>query len=187
MKLAPLALVALVLAGSPAPAKVTARQGPLSPWDHGKQGAPAGVSFQSPMVLDVPLPDLATLRDGETLWVEDLSQFDCRGIAIHQLSMTPGVRRDGRVRLDPLFVFQVEPGADPRVSVHLELLDGERVVAGWWLRDFSTAEGHSRVGKITSAVLREDLYRALQKGRPALRLTVETGHGERSEAPFATR
>jgi hypothetical protein len=126
------------------------------------------------MVLDVPLPALATARDGEALWIEGLSAYDCRGVRVNQLSLTPGLRRDGRVRLDPMFVFQVEPGADTSVSVHLELLDGEEVVGGWWLRDFSTVEGHSRVGKITSAVLREESYRALQRGRPALRLTVET-------------
>ena len=188
MKAVPLVLVALLAGAMPLAAKVTARQGPLSPWDHRKEGAPAGVSFQSPMVLDVTLPGLATARDGETLWVEDLSQFDCRGVSIQQLSLTPALRRDGRVRLDPFIVFHVEPGADTSASVHLELLDGEEVVGGWWLRDFSTAEGHSRAAKITSAVLREATYRAWLQGRASLRLTVETHRGERkSEAPFATR
>jgi len=140
------------------------------------------------MVLDVPVPALATADDGQTLWVEDLSAFDCRGVRIHQLSLTPALRRDGRVRLDPVFMFQVEPEADTRVSVHLELLDGEQPMGGWWLRDLSMEEGHSRVGKITSAVLREEVFRDLQAGRPVLRLTVETHRGERkSEAPFATR
>ena len=187
MKAVPLALVVLLAGSSPLLAKVVARQGPLSPWDHRKEGAPAGVSFQSPMVLDVPLPGLATARDGERLWVEDLSAFDCRGVRIHQLSMTPALRKDGRVRLDPVIMFEVEPEADTSASVHLELMNGDEVVGGWWLRDFSTAEGHSRVGKITSAILREESYRALQRGRPALRVTVETRRGERSEAPFATR
>ena len=185
---APFALAVLLLTATPLPAKVTARQGPLSPWDRGKEGAPAGVSFQSPMVLHVPFPALATADDGETLWVEDLSAFDCRGVRIHQLSLTPALRRDGRVRLDPVFMFQVEPEADTRVSVHLELLDGEKLIGGWWLRDFSTEDGHARVGKITSAVLREDVFRDLRAGRPALRLTVETHRGERrTEAPYATR
>jgi hypothetical protein len=187
VKPAPWLLAALLVVDSPLSAKVTARQGPLSPWDRGREGAPAGVSFQSPMVLDVPLPGLTTARDGETFWVEDLSAFDCRGVRIHQLSLTPSPRRDGRVRLDPLFVFEVEPGADTRVSVHLELLDGDAVVGGWWLRDFNVEEGHSRVGRVTSAVLKEDAFRTLQRGRPALRLTVETRRGEKSEAPFATR
>ena len=187
MKAVPLLLAGLLVTGSPLSAKVTARQGPLSPWDHRKPGAPAGVSFQSPMVLEVPLPGLATARDSETLWIEDLSGFDCRGVSIHQLSLTPGLRKDRRVRLDPVFMFHVEPGADTSVSVRLELMDGDQVVGGWWLRDFSTAEGHSRVGKITSAMLREETYRALQRGRPAMRLTVETRRGEKSGAPFATR
>jgi hypothetical protein len=43
------------------------------------------------------------------------------------------------------------------------------------------------VGKITSAVLREEVFRGLQAGHPALRLTVETHAGAQSEAPFATR
>jgi len=183
-----LMLGALLLASSPLLAKVIARQGPLSPWDHRKEGAPAGVSFQSPMVLDVPLPALATARDGERLWVEDLSAFDCRGVSIHQLSLTPALRKDGRVRLDPFLVFHAEAGADARASVRLELLDGDQVVGGWWLRDFSTMEGHGRAGKITNAVLREETFRGVQRGRPALRLTVEThGAEKRSEAPFATR
>lgn len=180
-------LLALLLTASPVAGKVTARQGPLSPWDRGGAGAPAGVSFQSPMVLDVPLPGLATARDGETLWVEDVSQFDCRGVRIRQLSLTPTLRRDGRVRLDPFLVFHAEEGADPRASVRLELMDGDEIVGAWWLRDFSTMEGHGRAGKITNAVLREDTFRALQRGRPALRLTVETHRGTRSEAPFAAR
>lgn len=179
MKAVPLLLVALLATTGSLPAKVTARQGPLSPWDHGKEGAPAGVSFQSPMVLDVPLPGLASAREGETFWVEDLSAYDCRGVSIHQLSLTPVLRKDGRIRLDPVFMFHVEPGADPSVSVRFELMDGDQVVGGWWLRDFSTAEGHSRVGKITSAVLREETYRALQRGRPALRLTLETSRAIR--------
>ncbi|HET9300316.1 MAG TPA: hypothetical protein VFO11_10250 [Candidatus Polarisedimenticolaceae bacterium] len=179
MKTVPLLLVTLLVTASHLPAKVTARQGPLSPWDHGKEGAPAGVSFQSPMVLDVPLPGLASARDGEPFWVEDLSGYDCRGVSIRQLSLTPVLRKDGRVRLDPMFVFHVEPGADTRASVRLELLDGEEVVGGWWLRDFSTEEGHSRAAKITSAILKEETYRALQRGRPLLRLTLETHRGTR--------
>ena len=174
MKAVPLLLVGLLATTGSLPAKVTARQGPLSPWDHRKEGAPAGVSFQSPMVLDVPLPGLASAREGETFWVEDLSGYDCRGVSIHQLSLTPALRKDGRIRLDPMFVFHVESGADARASVHLELLDGEEVVGGWWLRDFSTEEGHSRAAKITSAILKEETYRAWQRGRPALRLTLET-------------
>jgi hypothetical protein len=138
---APFALAVLLLTATPLPAKVTARQGPLSPWDHGKEGAPAGVSFQSPMVLDVPLPALATAGDGRDAVGGGPVRVRLPGVRIHQLSLTPALRRDGRVRTRSVFMFQVEAEADTRVSVHLELLDGEQSMGGWWLRDFSMRKG----------------------------------------------
>lgn len=161
----------LLLLGPPVTAQVTARQSTAFP--------PEELHFASPMILDLPFPNVTMLGKGSTLAFPDVYKYVCdQHVRLRGLSLTLGKRYKGpkRARLLELVINSkvlVADSYDRRVDIHLRLLNGDGEIATKMLPNVKAEEERATPVVIAFAVEEQELRSAYAAGKqPMLQLTI---------------
>ena len=167
-----LAVLALVAASARAETQVTARQG-TSP-------APQEVHFASPMILDLPFPDVAPIEPGLALRLPEVYRYICdnhvllRGLTVVKQYKGPRKARSLELLISGQ-VFVAE-SYDRKVDIALRLLSLDTMIgtiATQTLRNLKAEEGHATPFRIVVPVDEQKLLSAYAAEQsPNLQLTV---------------
>lgn len=166
-------LLAILIAAAPTPAspQATARQGAAPP--------PQEVHFASPMILDLPLPNVTSLDPGSVLRLGDVYKYICDN-HVRLLNLTVGKQYTGPKKARSLELVvsgsvSVIDSYDRRVDIALQLRSGEEKIASQILRNFSAEEERTTPFRILLPVDEArlaDAYSAEQAPLLELTLTV---------------
>jgi hypothetical protein len=164
-----LILVALVAAASmPASPQATARQGTApSPQEH----------FESPMILDLPLPNVTSLEPGSQMRLADVHKYICDNhVSLLNLMVAKRYKGPKKARSLELIVsgfVSVADSYDRRFDIALQLRSGEERIASQTLRNSSAAEERSTPFRILLPVEESKLVAAYSAEQaPLLELTL---------------
>lgn len=131
-----LLVVLLAVARVPASSQVVARQGTPPP--------PQETHFASPMVLELPLPDIRSLGPGAARRLDEVRNFICdNDVKLLNLTIAKqytGPRKDRSLQLLVAGSILVGDSYDRRVDIALRLASGEETVAMQVLRNVSAEE-----------------------------------------------
>lgn len=168
-----LVLLVVLLAASqvPAASQVVARQGTPPP--------PKETHFASPMVLELPLPDVRSLGPEAARRLGEVRDFICDS-DVRLLNLTiakqyTGPRKDRSLQLLVNGLISVGDSYDRRVDIALRLRSGEETVAMQTLRNVSAEEERLTPFRIVVPVDEAALSAAYAAAQPAtieLTLTV---------------
>lgn len=131
-------ILAMLIAAVPtsASSEVTARQGTAPP--------PEITHFASPMILDLPLPNVTPLEPGSSIRLGDVRKFICdQHVSLLNLTVTKeykGPRKARSLELVVSGLVSVTDSYDRRVDIALRIRSGEEMIASQTLRNYSTEE-----------------------------------------------
>ena len=140
--------------------------------------------FESPMVLELPLPDLGDLAVGSTKNIgQKLRHFVCEDTSIHALLVKRGrdKKRDGSLEtsLDLQGFLYVRPSFDRLVNVELTLLKDDAVIAKAVKRRIDAEEGDRTKFKTSFKVQAEEFDAIFgQEPFPTLKLVVSVADND---------
>jgi hypothetical protein len=150
-------------------AQAAARQGVAPP--------PDIIKFESPMILDLPLPNVGAVEAGSQLQLPNVRKYICDN-DVQLLNLAIGKQYKGPKRARSLdlvvsgSVF-VADSYDRRVDIALRLRSGEDVVASQILRNYSTEEERTTPFRILLPVVESRLLAAFSaEPAPILELTL---------------
>lgn len=162
--------LAVPVAAAPilAPPQVTARQGTAA-LDTGL--------FESPMILDLPLPNLQPFKSGVTLKLPDVRTYICdNNVSLSTLGVTKRYNGPKKARSLVLIVsgfISVTDSYDRRVDIKLRLKDNEEVLTTGVLRNSKAEEGRVTPFRLSLLVDESKFQAAYSPGRtPILELTL---------------
>ncbi len=158
----------LAAAPIPAPPHVTARQGTAA-LDSGL--------FESPMILDLPLPNLHPFKPGVTIRLPDVRKYICdNNVSLSTLDVTKRYNGPKKARQLELIVsgfVSVTDSYDRRVDIKLRLKDGEEILTVGILRNYKAEERRVTPFRLSLLVDESKLQAAYSPGRtPILELTL---------------
>lgn len=151
--------VPVAAAPIPAPPQATARQG-MATLDAGL--------FESPMILDLPLPNLKPFKSGVTVKLPDVRTYICdNNVSLSTLGVTKRYSGPKRTRSLALVVsgfISVTDSYDRRVDIRLQLKDDEEVLTTGILRNSKAEEGRVTPFRISLLVDEAKLQAAYSPG-----------------------
>lgn len=160
-----LVLVIMLLAVSqvPASSQVVARQGTPPP--------PKETHFASPMVLELPLPDVRSLDTDAARRLGEVREFICdNDVRILNLAIArqyTGPRKNRSLQLLVTGLISVGDSYDRRVDIALRLRSGEEAVATQTLRNVSAEEERVTPFRVVVPVDESALSAAYAAAHPA--------------------
>ena len=131
-----LSVVALAIAQAPALAQVVARQGTPPP--------PTETHYASPMILELPLPDVRPLQRGSTLRLAEVRNYICdshvrlQGLTIAKQYVGPKKARSLQLILSGS--ISVSDSYDRLVDITVRIKTGETTMVSHPLRNVSAEE-----------------------------------------------
>jgi hypothetical protein len=129
-------VVLLATTQIPAAAQVSARQGTAPP--------PQEQHFASPMILDLPLPNVAAVEPGSSLRLADVHKYICDNhVSLIGLTVAKQYKGPKKARVLELVVsgsVLVADSYDRRVDLTLKLRSGDGEIAKQILRNYSAEE-----------------------------------------------
>jgi len=132
-------LILLAFEASSAVAQVAARQGVAPP--------PAIVNFDSPMILDLPLPNVAKLDSDAQLQLPSVRKYICdSNVQLLNLALAKeykGPKKSRSLALVVLGAVFVTDSYDRRFDLALRIKSGDDVLAAQTLRNHSAEEERS--------------------------------------------
>ena len=163
------AVLALVAAFARAETQVTARQG-TSP-------APEEVHFASPMILDLPLPNVTAIGPDSTLRLPEVYRYICDNhVLLRGLTVTKQYKGPRKARsLELLISGQVfvAESYDRKVDIAFRLLSLDTQIATQTLRNLKAEEGRATLFRVVIPVDEQKLLSAFAAEKPPiLQLTV---------------
>ncbi|MEX1245038.1 MAG: hypothetical protein WEB59_06260 [Thermoanaerobaculia bacterium] len=140
-----------------------------------KQGGEQ-TEFTSPMVIETPFFMAAVPRDvKETLaWgrgMDPLNRYHCDNVEISDLAMKLKEKRSGIADLSIMVVLHNRPGHDRLVTLLLEAVNGEEVVATASLNRIKVEETDTKQRFTSMTVARDKLVRGTTKLRITITVT----------------
>jgi hypothetical protein len=164
-------ILAMLIAAAPMPAssQVTARQGTAPP--------PQVTHFASPMVLDLPLPNVIPLEPGSMFRLGNVRNFICDDhVTLLNLMVAKEYKGPRKARSLELVIsgtVSVTDSYDRRVDIALRLRSGEETIASQTLRNHSTEEERVTPFRILLPVDESKLVAAYSaEHAPVLELTL---------------
>lgn len=146
----------LSLARSPSSAQVAARQG-VAP-------QPEVVNFQSPMILDLPLPNVAPLEPNAQMQLPKVRQYVCdHHVQLLNLAIAKQLKGSRKTRSLELVVSGsvfVAASYDRRVDIALRIKSGDDILALQILRNNKAEEERSTPFRIILPVAEPRLLAA---------------------------
>lgn len=164
-----LLVVLLAVAQIPAVSQVVARQGTPPP--------PQETHYASPMILELPLPDVSSLEPGTTRRLGEVRDFVCDQ-HVRLLNLTIGKQYTGPKKERSLQLLVtgsvlVDDSYDRRVDIALRLKSGEESIAMQTLRNVSAEEERATPFRVVVPVAEPALLAAYSAAQPAtLELTL---------------
>lgn len=164
--LAAVSILSLCL-GSPVPAQVTVRQ-----------GGPTPKVFRSPMIIELPVSILMSMREysklefSRPLHLDDLAGYECDNVVIVQGSgrvLSPN--KKGSAGLEVTLVFKAKAGMDKLVGVAAEVLVADTSLAKASLDRIDVEEGRTTTKQVVP-MLRIPVAKLPDGTEPILRLTI---------------
>lgn len=134
--------------------------------------------FTSPMVLELPLPNLSELEDREAHRFGDgIKEYYCDDVAIHELRLKRDRRRPkrggARIFFDLRGKLYVRPSHDREVTLTLALVQGENSLAETVIEDIEAEEKKYKSFKSRLDPRESDLDAAFAtEPEPLLRITM---------------
>ena len=160
---------ALLLACPAVQGQVTARQGTPPP--------PQQMHFESPMILDLPFPNVTSLEAGSSLRLAEVYKYICdqhvllRGLIVEKRYKGP--RRARSLELVMAGQAFVAESYDRRIDIGLTILSGDSQIATQVLRNLKAEEKHATPFAIVVPVDEQKLRTAYAAAKqPTLQLTV---------------
>lgn len=149
--------------------QATARQGTAPP--------PQNTHFESPMILDLPLPNVASIEPGSSLRLGDVRKYICDNhVSLLNLTVAKQYKGPRKTRSLELIVsgsVSVTDSYDRRVDIALQLRSGEEKIAAQTLRNVSAEEERLTPFRILLPVDESKLVAAFSAGQaPLLELTL---------------
>jgi len=141
----------LVAAATTALAQVSAKQG-------------ASEEFTSPMILDVPLQKFLAAPKGAPWTTVETKDYVCDGVLLPAVTLTPG--KSSERAIDVLLFARNGWGKDKEVTVKLEVVAGEKVLATAFVPRFELEEKQSKKRKASL------FLRGRGEQEPILRITL---------------
>ena len=126
--------------------------------------------YESPMEVKIPLAGFEKLEANQTRIDKSMAGSFCEDVEIQFVTLKRGKTKKSHVPVQALVSLFVRRSSDKRVTVRLDWMSGDEVVASGERRSFDAEEG-----KKTAAKIRLDLPEAALSG-PAekfLRLTLD--------------
>jgi hypothetical protein len=162
-------VLALVAASARAETQVTARQG-TSP-------VPQEVHFASPMILDLPFPNVTTIEPGSALRLPEVYRYICdKHVLLRGLTVTKQYKGPRKARsLELLISGQVfvAESYDRKVNIAFRLLSLDTEIAKQTLRNLKAEEERATLFRIVIPVDEQKLLSAYAAEEPpVLQLTV---------------
>ena len=162
-------IACLVIPPAVAMAQVVARQGEAPP--------PQEKHFASPMILEIPLPNVTAIEPGSSLRLADVHKNVCdNDVTLRGLTVAKEYRGPRRARALQLVVagaVLVTDSYDRRVDIALRLRSGDKVIGTAMLRNHAAEEERSSPFRILLPVDEPTLTAALAaEPRPTLELTL---------------
>ena len=151
-------------AATPAMAQTTASQGrpEAGPADDVK-------SFESPMILEMPLEPLASLLEKKWVTIDDVPRYRCEGVSLQMVRVRGRRQKSGAIGLDVKTETYTVPGKDKYADLLFELvLDGESI-ASELIKDVNAEEDTTRH---VSSYLEVPVGKTEVRDKPVLRITV---------------
>jgi hypothetical protein len=120
------------------------------------QGTPEVTSFESPMVLDLPLPNIAPLAADSQLQLPDTRKYVCdKNVSLVNLAITKRVKGH-RDKISTQLVVSgsvvVERSHDRRVDIALRIQSKDHVLASQTLHNLKAEEGRRSAFQVTLPV-----------------------------------
>lgn len=136
LRSAPLLVVLLATTQISASAQVAARQGTAPP--------PQEQHFASPMILDLPLPNVIAIEPGSILRLADVRKYICDShVSLIGLAVAKQYKGPKKARVMELVVsgsVLVTDSYDRRIDLALKLRSGDDEIAKQILRNYSAEE-----------------------------------------------
>jgi hypothetical protein len=144
--------------------QATARQGTAPP--------PQEVLFASPMVLELPLPQVTAIEPGSALRLADVRKYICDN-HVRLLNLTvakqyKGPRKARSLELIGSGFVSVTDSYDRRIDIALQLRSGEEEIAAQTLRNYSAEEERVTPFRILLPVDESKLEAAYSSENPPL-------------------
>lgn len=155
----------------PAPAQVAAGQVAA------RQGASSEKHFASPMILELPLPNVDRLQEGSTVRLADVQSFICdRHVTLIDLTVTKRYKGRKKARTLELVLsglVHVAPSYDRRIDLAVNLRSGEEVFSSETLSNRSAEERRSMPFQVLLGADESGLAAAMSSDKPpVLELTL---------------
>ena len=149
--------------------QATARQG--------ETPAPKTMQFESPMILDLPLPNVLSLKPGAAKRLAEVRNYICdKDVSLLSLMVAKRYRGYKKTRSLELVVsglVSIIDSYDRRVDIRLRLKDGDAEIGAAILRNYSTAEERNTEFSISLPVDEPRLEAAYSSEHgPVLELTL---------------
>jgi hypothetical protein len=148
---------------------VSARQGTAPP--------PEEVRFDSPMILDLPLPNVTAIDPGSTLNLPNVRKYICDShVSLLSLTVAKQYKGPKKARSLELIVsgfVSVTDSYDRRVDIGLKLRNGDEKIGSQILRNLSAEEERTTPFRLIIPVDESKLTAALSAEQaPVLELTL---------------
>jgi hypothetical protein len=157
-------IVLLVAAQLPASPQATAKQGTAPP--------PKEVHFASPMILELPLPNVSPIEPGSYLRLADVRNYICDNhVSLVNLTVAKqytGPRKARSLQLVIAGSVLVIDSYDRRADIALQLRSDEQVLASQALRNYSTEEERLTPFRILLPVDESRLMAAYTEAQPPI-------------------
>lgn len=132
--------------------------------------------FQSPMVLDLPLPDLGQLSLGKGFTFREVPKFYCEDVVVSQLVMTKLKNREkpGGFSLEFRGFVSVRASYDRWTTLRFDLLRGQKRIATMGIPRMDTEESRTTpfVKDLKLDASQVERLFAPEDSKPSLRVTV---------------
>jgi hypothetical protein len=166
---APALVLLLAVAPAPSAAQVAARQGTAPP--------PQEEHFASPMVLDLPLPNVAALGTGSALRLPEVRKYICdQHVSLLGLTVSKqykGFRKARSMELVVAGSVFVDDSYDRRVDIAVKVRSGGQELAAQTLRHHSAEEERTTPFRVVIPVDEARLTEAAASEHPpVLELTL---------------
>lgn len=163
-----LGIIGLLACAGQATPQVSARQGVDSP---------EVVNFNSPMVLDLTLPNIAAVPPDSQMQLPDVRKYICdKNVSLLNLAITKritGRKSEHSLELIISGSVLVEASYDRRVDVTARIKSGDHVLASQTLRNVSAEEDRKTSFHVAVPIAESDLASAYAgTARPSLELTL---------------
>lgn len=109
-------------------------------------GAKQDVELPTPMLLEIPIPWISNMRDGQRKTITELRRYWCDDVHVALVSFTKDERKKGKPPLwDISLALHTRPSYDREVDLKFEVFRGDEVGLRFAKRDVEVEEEQNKI------------------------------------------